>query len=321
MSDALARVEALAVAVDGDYGPLEELVPDWRQAVLRERRGPTLWLTLNRPERLNGLNADVIVGLLLGLDEAEDPEVRSVVIAGRGRAFSAGGDMPFEQDLLSTYEGRTVAWPRWLEIANVMQARIRGLPKPVIAAVEGVAVAGGLEIMANCDLVVAGEGVRIGDAHLNYGFVPGSGEVAILSRVIGPHRLKRLLFTGEMLTAREMESWGLISSVVPDGEVVAEVERMTAAIAQRSGPAVAGLKRLIAEGLDAPLAVAIRMEWDHIIRYTLGADVQEGVAAFVEKREPAYVQPVPTVMRSGQAGTFGPPQSGAARAGDGSGAS
>jgi len=307
MPEAIDQVEALGAAVHGDPGALTALIPDWESAVRIERRGPALWLTLDRQDTLNGLAPDLMAALFKGLDQAEDPDVRSVVITGAGRAFSAGGDLPFEQSLLGTDRGVKEGWPRWLEINGVFMARLRSLPKPVIAAVQGVAVAGGLEIIANCDIVVAGENVKIGDAHLNYGFLPGAGEASILARVVGPHRLKRLLFTGELLTARELESWNFISKIVPDDRVHAEVEGMTEVMAAKSAPAIAGLKRLIGEGLDAPLDVAIRLEWEHIVRYSLGPDVQDGVAAFVEKRKPEYSGKVPTVIPAGQPASFRKP--------------
>lgn len=267
-----------------------------------------LKLQFDNPAALNAIDRAThteITNIWRDIDAA--PEVRAVVVTGAGRAFSAGGDMNFQQDLLGDERGLTEGWARWLEINNVMMARLRHLPKPVIAAVHGVAVAGGLEIIASCDMAVAGENVKIGDGHLNYGFAPGSGEAAILTRVAGSHRTKRLLFTGELLPARRLESWGVISDVVPDDEVYATVERMTEAMAKKSAAGIAGLKRLITEGADAPLEVAIKMEADHLARYSLGPDVQEGVAAFVEKREPEFPQSVPTVLHQGAPMSFGMP--------------
>jgi enoyl-CoA hydratase len=287
------RVRLLHQATSKTSGRSGADVPDdWADSVVVERRGPTLWVTLNRPDTLNGLTPDILFGLASALDVAEtDAECRSVVVTGTGGGFCAGGDLAFQKDLLSSEIGRTEGWSTWLNIALSIMRRLRELPVPVLAAVQGAAVAGGLELIVNCDLVVAAESARIGDGHANYGFVSGVGCASILPRLVGVARASHLMLTGELMTARQLESWGLISTVVEDELLIPEVTRLTDLIAQKSPTSLRRMKRLIRDADDAPLAIAIAREQDQLLLQAWSPDLHEGLAAFEERRAPRFETP------------------------------
>jgi enoyl-CoA hydratase/carnithine racemase len=167
--------------------------------------------------------------------------------------------------------------------------RLEESPKPVVAAVNGVAVAGGLEIMLACDLVVAAESARIGDGHANYGLVPGGGGSVRLPARVGATRAKWLLFTGELVTAAVLRDWGVVNDVVPDDELVSTVDTLVETLATRSPLGIRRMKELVASaaalGHDEALAHELAVVVDHVDSY----DYQEGLAAFVDKRAPRFL--------------------------------
>lgn len=299
MADAYGEVRAMASLVQGkctsEDEALSRLHDDWESAVWRERRGPALWLTMDRQETLNGLAPDLMVGLYRGLVAARhDPEVRVVVLTGAGRAFCAGGNMNFQKELMADEEGVTEGWRTWLEVSALIMEMMRTLPKPVLGAVNGVAVAGGLELICNCDLVVAAENARIGDAHANYGILPGTGAATIFPRLVGTVRAAHLMMTGELYTARELEHWGFLGAVVPDDRLIEEAERIAMSIGAKSAPGIARLKRMLWHADDTQLETAIERERDQLILQGLSRDMQEGLAAFAERRKPDFRDPPPS---------------------------
>jgi enoyl-CoA hydratase len=249
------------------------------EVVRIERQGGGLWLWLNRPRALNALTTQVADGLHRGLDlAAADEQIRAVVIAGAGRAFCAGADLKqvlgSEADLL----------PRLGAVFD----RVESFAKPVIAAVHGVALAGGLELVLCCDLVVAARSAAFGDAHANYAMFPAGGATVRLPRRIGAARAKHLMFTGVTVPAGELAGTDLITRLVEDEQLVSEVEALVAAIAGKSPAGIAAMKVLIEEGLQVPREVALRRERREAAAYTRSADFAEGIRAFAEKRAPRF---------------------------------
>ncbi|WP_354701584.1 Crotonyl-CoA hydratase [Paraconexibacter sp. AEG42_29] len=254
-------------------------------AVLHEQRGAGLWLTLNRPSNLNGLSPEILDGLLTGITRAEqDPAIRAVVITHAGRAFCAGADLAHIQAL---QEREGTALP-FLEEVGVAFARIEASPVPVIAAVAGIAAGGGLELLLCCDIVLLAEGARAGDAHATYGLLPGGGSSARLPRAIGRQRAKQLLFTGDLLPARELFALGFGNEVLPDDALPARAQALVESLAQKSPLALARVKRLADDGLEQTLAVAVRSELTAVALHEHSFDQQEGAAAFHAKRRPAF---------------------------------
>ena len=255
--------------------------------VLLERRGPAAWVTLNRPQALNALSK-MVFGQLAGiLDQAEnDPAVRCLVVTGAGRAFCAGADLTFLHDLPT--DGRDAATMAFLREATALMSRLEAFPKPVVAAVNGIATAGGLELVLCCDLVIASESARLGDGHANYGLLPGAGASARLPRRIGIVRAKHLFFTGDLVPASELVAAGLVNMVVPDAELPAAVERLVAKIAAKSPIGLRRMKELAHAGLETTLEEARRHELAVNESYALTFDRNEGIAAFNEGRRPTF---------------------------------
>ena len=248
---------------------------------MSERRGGGLWLRLNRPCALNALNLETADGLERGLDLAEaTADVRAVVIAGEGRAFCVGADLKqvldVGADLLARLGG--------------LFDRVESFAKPVIASVHGPALAGGLELVLCCDLVVASRSAAFGDVHANYGMFPAGGATVRLPRRVGVARAKRLMFTGVTLPAQALTGTDLISSLVEDGELDGEVDALVATIAAKSAAGIAAMKALVDEGLQLPREMALRRERQEAAAYSRSADFAEGIRAFAEKRRPRFAE-------------------------------
>jgi enoyl-CoA hydratase len=257
-------------------------------AVLAQRRGSALWLRLNRPEVLNGLSPEIVAGLQRGLDRAErEKGVKVVVIAAEGRAFCAGADLKHVSSISDGHSADS-AQQRFLKMVGATFDRIERFPKPTIACVHGIAVAGGLELVLCCDLVWASESARFGDAHATYGLLPGGGASIRLPRRIGVTRAKYLLYTGQILPCRALEHWGLINQIVADDELIGAVDDIADVLARRSPLAVSRVKELVNEGLEVPLPVGLSMELDASASHEASHDYQEGLAAFNEKRDPRF---------------------------------
>jgi len=237
---------------------------------------------------MNALSPDLLDALEVALVElTADKAVRALVITGAGRAFCAGADLAFALDSLS-YGSSGDALFSFVERAGAVLDRVASFPKPVIAAVNGLALAGGLELVLCCDLVVATESARLGDAHANYGLLPGAGGAVRLARRIGANRAKQLLFTGELVTAGSLVEAGLVNAVVPDGELEAAADALANKIAEKSPLSHASMKRLVDEGLEQPLEAALRLEVEALKTHLDSHDVREGLAAFREKRKPRF---------------------------------
>jgi enoyl-CoA hydratase/carnithine racemase len=169
-----------------------------------------------------------------------------------------------------------------------MMTRLERFPRPVIAAVNGLAMAGGLELLLCCDLVIAARSAKLGDAHANFGLLPGGGSSVRLPRKIGPTRAKYLLFTGESVPAEELVAAGLVNEVVEDADLMAATRRLVAKLAVKSPLVLRRMKALVDDGLEQPSAQALRLELLASEVHAQSADLKEGLAAFVEKRQPRF---------------------------------
>lgn len=248
--------------------------------------GPVAWLWLNRPQAMNAINQEMIRDLGAALDVvAADESVRAVVLSGAGRAFCAGGDL---KAIASAGDVDPDALMGFLRGAGAVIDRIPALDKPVIAAVNGIAAAGGLELILACDLAIASNRARIGDAHANFALLPGGGGAARLVRVVGPMLAKRLAFTGDLLPAADLVACGLITEVVPDEQLAQRAGELAQAIAAKSPLGLARMKRLINDALDQALSEGLQAELDALQAHARSADFREGLTAFREKRVPRY---------------------------------
>lgn len=251
--------------------------------VLSEIRGSVGWLTLNRPEAMNSMSRDMVVELGVQLDRFQaDEAVRALVLTGTGKAFCAGADL---KSVMNTYPAGE---EDMLDAAARVFHQLRNFPKPVIAAVNGLALAGGLELVMACDLVLAAESARLGDAHSNFGVVPGAGGAAVLPRKLPANVAKYLLFTGDALPAAAMKAYGLVNEVVA-AEALAEVaQQLGERLAEKSPLVLRRMKRVANEAADKNVADALRDELLELRTHMRSHDMREGLQAFAEKRTPVF---------------------------------
>jgi 2-(1,2-epoxy-1,2-dihydrophenyl)acetyl-CoA isomerase len=248
-----------------------------------ETDGAVATITLARPESLNALNADLRRELLAAFKQlARDDGVRAVVLTGEGRGFCAGADL---RGGATEREFRRVLTAEY----NPLITAIRELPKPVIAAVNGVAAGAGVSLALACDLVYAADGARFIQAFVKIGLVPDSGSTRTLVRALGRHRAAELIFSGDPLDAGAAKEAGLVNVVVPLPELAAAVATAAARLAAAPTKAVALAKRAIARAEDDDLPTSLAYEADLQELAGRTEDHAEGVVAFGEKREPRFV--------------------------------
>ena len=255
-------------------------------SILAEERDAALWITLKRPAAMNAMTG-AMLRRLEELAELADvrADIRCVVLTGAGRAFCAGADLKAARD---ESRGSEDALLRFVGQAARTLNRIEAIGKPVIAAVNGIAMAGGLELILCCDLVLAAQSARLGDAHANYGLFPGGGSAVRLPRRIGPTRAKYMLFTGEPVDAAALLAAGLINEVVPDADLPAATVRLVAKLAAKSPLVLRRMKAAVNDGLDQAQATALRLEMLIGEAHAFSHDMQEGLAAFAERRPPNF---------------------------------
>ena len=270
MSDATARLLVEHVMLDDTASA--------RAAVVR----------LNRPDKLNAIDWEMVRELDGVIDAVvADSSVRCVLVTGMGRAFSAGGDL----EGYLTLQQDPVAFPQFVEDLHTTFGRLRRIPVPAIALVNGVAVAGGLELLLNCDFAIAARSARIGDGHLNFGQMGGGGSLTLLPRAIGRERAAELIFTGRLLDADEAAAWGLVNRVVDDDALEPTGLALAREIATKSPLGLANAKDVLQTvwAENGPEGDGLRYERRRNDEYCLTSeDAREGLQAFAEKRPPRF---------------------------------
>src|SRR6266508_3101292 len=218
-------------------------------------------VVLNRPAQLNAISPALLEDMDTVCAAVEgDPTVRAVTLTAAGRAFCAGADLKAVRELSPDLE----KWARFMRLWHRVFNRIEALPVPVVAGVQGLALAGGLELTLVADLVVADEGARLGDQHANFGLVAGGGGSQRLPRLIGARRAKELMLLGGWLSAAQALDWGLVNRVAPAGTLDAAVEEM---------------------------AGRLELELSLVAAHMRTAEAAEGLRAFAEKRKPVFHAP------------------------------
>lgn len=215
---------------------------------------------------------------------AADAEVAAVIITGSGeKAFMAGGDIKSFPLLLGTGEEAGRAFARRLhEVFNQLDF----LEKPVIAAINGVALGGGCELALACDIRIAEEQAQIGLPEIKLGILPGAGGTQRLARLVGEAKAKEMMFTGDYLSAEVAKQIGLINRVVPQGMALIAARDLAAKLARHSAPALARIKKSVDQGLELPLQEALVLEARYLGELFQTEQAQEGIQAFIEKRAP-----------------------------------
>lgn len=249
-------------------------------------------ITLNRPHKFNCLSPGLHQGLLDAVASFQaDARVRAILVDAAGDHFSTGADLDFVQQ--RRHEGNA-------ELQAFMTVGYRALealeasPLPVVAAVQGLCLAGGLELMLACDIVIAASSARFGDQHAQFGLVPGWGGTQRLPRIIGQRRALDLMFSARWIEAATALDWGLANYVVDDDKLNAEALAYCTTLATRSAPGLALMKRLARDGVQTTLADGLAMEVDAIVDALRTPDVSEGLAAFEARRKPVFRPDGPT---------------------------
>ena len=240
-------------------------------------------LTLKHPP-VNALSTALLDALSQRVEDiSHDSKVRAVILTGDGQYFSAGADLKemATMDLSSA--------PGMVRKTHVLLHRISGLRPPVVAAINGLALGGGLELALACDLRIAGESAKLGAPEVNYGLMPAYGGTQRLPRLIGVPKAKELIFTGSMISAAEALRLGLVNKTVPAGQELRAARDLAHTIAQKAPRAVQAAKRAITDGLQLPLAEGIEGETKLFETEVLTSqDLGEGIMAFVERRPPKF---------------------------------
>lgn len=240
-------------------------------------------LVLKNPP-VNALSTALLRDLDAAISALEaDHRVRAVILTGDGQYFSAGADLKemATMDLSNA--------PEVVRKGHALFARIAGLRPPVIAAINGLALGGGLELALSTDLRVAGESAKLGAPEVNYGLVPAYGGTQRLPRLVGVSKAKELIFSGSIISAADALKIGLVNKTVPAGQEMRAARDLAHTIAQKAPKAVQAAKRAITEGLSLPLAQGIERETELFSQEVLPSeDLAEGILAFVERRPPKF---------------------------------
>ncbi|EJN14328.1 enoyl-CoA hydratase/carnithine racemase [Bradyrhizobium sp. YR681] len=255
--------------------------------VLQKREGGLLTITMNRPERKNALNPEMVAGLVEAARRAaDDPEVRAVLFKGAGGSFCVGGDvksmaagrapLPFEVKMANLRRG--------MEVSRILHQ----MPKPVVAQLDGAAAGAGLSMALSCDLRVASESCKITTAFAKVGFSGDYGGTYFLTQLLGSARARELYLTSPVLTAKEAHAIGMVTKVVPDAEIDAAAHELAMSLAQGPSIALGFIKRNINNAEHLPLEDCFDGEAIHHTRCSDTEDHKEAAKAFVEKRKPAF---------------------------------
>jgi enoyl-CoA hydratase len=217
-------------------------------------------------------------------DVAARPDVRCAVLTGAGKYFMAGGDIKY----IGTLDSYTAE--RYILRIQEVQDQLRRLPQPVIAALNGTALGGGLELAMACDIRVAAASARLGLPEVSLGIIPGAGGTQNLPRLVPLGQAKRLLFTGDQITAAEAQSMGLVDVVVPDGEARAASTEMAGRIAANAPLAVTAAKRAVDLGMQASVVDGHRIEAALFVPLVASEDFKEAITAFFERRPGTFAR-------------------------------
>jgi enoyl-CoA hydratase len=256
--------------------------------LLREDRRRVAILTLNRPNKLNALSNDLLAAIGDQLEKIElDPAIRAVVITGSGRAFSAGADIAGFKPHLEKGPAEAVA--HFMRPGHQVTRRIELYPKPIIAAVNGLAYGGGCELVESIHLALAAETATFSKAEINIGIIPTFGGTQRLARNVGRKAAIELILTGRVFDAAEAARLGLVNRIVPASDLMKEALALAEQLAEKPPLTVSAALAAIHRGLDASIDEGLAIEQAEFARIVPTQDVREGVAAFVEKRLPEFL--------------------------------
>jgi len=252
--------------------------------IIYEKSEGIATITLNRPEALNAFSKESVEEVLQALEDAKnDEKTRVIVVTGAGeKAFSAGAD-------IKAMAGMNALKARELSLmGEKLCLAFENFEKPVIAALNGYALGGGLEVAMSCDLRIASENARVGQTEVNIGLIPGWGGTQRLTRLVGATKAKELVFTGRIIDAKMAEQLGILNMVVPADKFKETVRQFALDLAAKPPVAIKVAKALINKGADIGLDSALALEREGFGVVASTEDLQEGVKAFTEKRKPLF---------------------------------
>lgn len=252
--------------------------------ILTEKKGGVLTITINRPDKLNALNRETIQELNAALNDAQDDqEVRCIILTGSGqKAFVAGADIS-EFAHFTPDEGRKLSQDGQVKLFD----KIENLRKPVIAAVNGFALGGGLELAMSCHIRIASDNAKMGLPEVSLGVIPGYGGTQRLPMLIGRGRANQLIFSAEMINAETAAAWGLVNKTVPQEQLLAECEALADKICKNSPKAIGFAIEALNAGFDEGVN-GYQVEIDAFGRAFATDDFKEGTTAFLDKRKPVF---------------------------------
>lgn len=253
------------------------------KAVLSQKQGRLGIITLNRPDCLNAMNDQFVTDFHAVLAaQADDPDIRTIILTGAGRAFCAGGDLKYIESLPDAESRHD-----FIQNVGAIALKLRQCPKPVIAMVNGVAAGAGVNLMLACDIVCASEKAKFIQSFVNVGLIPDCGGIYLLKEAVGPQKAKELIYTADVVTAQEALDIHLITHVFSPDTLQTETEKLAGRIAKGAPIALAKMKAL-ANHTHPSFGVFLQEEAD-VQTMCLGtADCAEGIAAFKEKRSPVF---------------------------------
>ncbi|ATB63809.1 enoyl-CoA hydratase [Pseudomonas mosselii] len=251
------------------------------ETILLDIHGKVGLITLNRPQALNALNAQIVGEINLALDQLEkDPNIGCVVLTGSAKAFAAGADIK---------EMAELQYPQiYVEDLFSDADRIANRRKPIIAAVSGFALGGGCELAMMCDFILAADNAKFGQPEINLGVLPGMGGTQRLTRAVGKAKAMELCLTGRLMGAEEAERAGLVARIVPQAELVEEALKVAATIASKSIPVSMMVKESVNRAFEVTLSEGVRFERRVFHAAFATEDQKEGMAAFIAKREAQF---------------------------------
>jgi len=248
-----------------------------------EKNGHTALITFNRPEVLNALNTTVATEALDAVETVgRDPDVRVLILTGSGRAFVAGADIA---EMAAKNAGKARIYS---ELGHRFMNTLQDLPQPVIAAINGFCLGGGLEVALACDIRIAAEAAQFGLPETILGIIPGWGATQRAARLVGASRTKEMIFTGARIKAAEALAMGLVNRVVPNEQLMDTVREMAELMCRQGQTALRQAKQVINRGIGLGLAEALRLEIDTFVDLFDTPDRREGMRAFIEKRKPDF---------------------------------
>lgn len=255
------------------------------ETLLLERDGPIAVITINRPKVLNALNATVLSELAAAVGELDrDASVLALIVTGAGdKAFVAGADIGELNQLADAAAGTAKA-----KAGHEVSHAIEHSRLPVIMAINGYALGGGLELAMAGDIRIASTTAKLGQPEVNLGIVAGFGGSQRLPRLVGQGMAAYMLLSGEMISAEEAKQANLVEKVVPPEQLMPEAKRLAGVIAAKGPMAIAETKRLIHKGMQTDLHSALDLEAESFGKIAASADAKEGTAAFLEKRPPNF---------------------------------